>query len=131
MYRHPHSTNLDEFISYFNKCLSNLNKENKDIYITGDFNIDLLKYDNNPKYQEFYNLVTANGFLPQILQPTRITDSTMTLIDNIYTNNFSNDIYGGNLLLEIADHLVQFISVGNDTTHKTRSNYYKRLFKME
>ena len=58
--------------------------------------------DTNPKYQEFYNLVTANGFLPLILQPTRITDSTMTLIDNIYTNNFSNDIYGGNLLLEIA-----------------------------
>ena len=114
MYRHPHSTNLDEFISYFNKCLSNSNKENKDVYITGDFNIYLLKYVNNPKYQEFYNLVTANGFLPQILQPTRITDSTMTLIDNIYTNNFSNDIYGGNLLLDIADHLVQFISVGND-----------------
>ena len=92
MYRHPHSTHFDEFISYFNKSLSNLNKENKDVYITGDFNIDLFKYDNNPKYQEFYNLVTENGFLPQILQPIRITDSTMTLIDNIYTNNFSNDI---------------------------------------
>ena len=40
IYRHPHSTNLNEFISYFNECLSNLNKENKEVYITGDFNID-------------------------------------------------------------------------------------------
>ena len=33
IYRRPHSTNIDEFISYFNKCLSNLNKENKEVYI--------------------------------------------------------------------------------------------------
>ena len=62
-YRHHHNTNIDEFISYFNKCRSNLNKENKEAYISGDFNIDLLKYESNPKYREFYNLVTANGFL--------------------------------------------------------------------
>ena len=126
IYRHTHSTNIDEFISYFNKCLSNLNKENKEVYISGDFNIDLLKYESNPKYREFYNLVTANGFLPQILQPTRLTDPTMTLIDNIYTNNFSNDIFGGNLLMEIADHLVQFISVEKDIAYKAQPNYYKR-----
>ena len=36
-----HSTNFNEFISYFNEYLSNLNKENKEVYITGDFNIDL------------------------------------------------------------------------------------------
>ena len=29
--------------------------------------------------------MTSNGFLPQILLPTRVTDSTMTTIDNIYT----------------------------------------------
>ena len=53
IYRHPHSTNFNEFISYFNECLSNLNKENKEVNITGDFNIDLLKYESNPIYQEF------------------------------------------------------------------------------
>ena len=72
IYRHPHSTNLDEFISYFNKCLPNLNKENKDVYITGDFNIDLLKYDTNPKYQEFYNLVTAIGFYENKMKKNQV-----------------------------------------------------------
>jgi len=92
-------------------CLNKLNKENKDVYIAGDFNIDLLKYDTNNKYQEFYNLMTSSGFLPMILQPTRITSETMTIIDNIYTNTFTSDSISGNILLEIADHLSQFIIV--------------------
>ena len=79
-------------------CLDKLNKENKEIYISGDFNIDLLKYDSNKKYQEFYNQMTTSGFLPQILQPTRITETTATIIDNIYTNNLTNDITSGNIL---------------------------------
>ena len=87
IYRHPHSTNLDEFIVYMKACLDKLQKENKEVYITGDFNIDLLKYEKNPKYQEFYNLMTSSGFLPYIILPTRITDTTMTIIDNIYSNN--------------------------------------------
>ena len=72
--------------------------------------------------------MTANGFLPQILQPTRLSDSTMTLVDNNYTNNFSNDIFGGNLLIEIADHLAQFVSVEKDTVYKVQPNYYKREY---
>ena len=47
-------------------CLNKLNKENKEVFIAGDFNIDLLKYDANIKYRD--------GFLPQITQPTRITE---------------------------------------------------------
>ena len=50
----------------------------------------------------------------------------MTLIGNIYTNNFSDDIFGGNLLMEIADHLSQFIPVEKDTGNKAQPNYYKR-----
>ena len=53
----------------------------------------------------------------------------MTLIDNIYTNNFSDETFGGNLLIEIADHLAQFISVEKDIGNKTQPNYYKRDYK--
>ena len=60
-----------------------LNKENKEIYICGDFNI--LKYEEVIVVQEFYNLMTLHGFIPQITLPTRITDSSMTIIDNIYS----------------------------------------------
>ena len=45
IYRRPHSTNIDEFISNFNKCLSN--KENKEVYISGDFNISFQSTEYN------------------------------------------------------------------------------------
>ena len=124
VYRHPHYNNINDFSKYINKCLIKLNKENKDVYIAGDFNIDLLKYETNTNNREFYNLMTSNGFLPLIIQPTRITETTKSLIDNIYTNAFTNENQSGNILLEIADHLTQFVSVQNRTTNLYKDTYY-------
>ena len=47
IYRHPHDT-LDvynSFLEYLETTLINLNKENKEIYLCGDFNSDILKID--------------------------------------------------------------------------------------
>ena len=110
-------------------CLNKLNKENKEVFIAGDFNIDLLKYDANIKYSDFYNLMTSSGFLPQITQPTRITETTMTIIDNIYTNTFASNIYSGNLLLEIADHLAQFVCTETKIINKNTKDIFKRVYK--
>ena len=90
IYRHPNS-DVEEFTNYVSKCLSKVDKEKKECYLSGDFNIDLLKYDSNNKYSEFVNTITSFGFLPHILQPTRITDHSATIIDNIYSNNFKDD----------------------------------------
>ena len=52
-----------------------LTKENKEIYICGDFNIDLLKIDNNENYHQFYNMlcslrvITYNDKLPLVPGP--------------------------------------------------------------
>ena len=86
----------------------------KEKYFTGDFNIGLLKYETIPKYQDFYTLVASNGLLPYITLPTRLTDTTMSIIDNIYTNTFKEDIFSGNIMIEIADHLLQFISINKN-----------------
>ena len=110
IYRHPRY-DLDEFLRYITKCLEILSKENKEVYIAGDFNIDLLKLDNFPSYLEFYNLMTSNGFLSQIINPTRVTTNTSTIIDNIYSNCHENNQYSGNILLSISEHFSQFTSV--------------------
>ena len=108
--------------------LHKLTKENIEVY-TSQVTIDLLKYDSIPKYQEFYNLMTAHGHLPQIIQPTRITETSMTVIDNIYLNTFTENTFSGNLLVEIADHLIQFVSI-NKQVHTTKNhNYYEVLQK--
>ena len=102
---------MDEFISYMNQCLDKVNKEKKDCYISGDFNIDLIKIDNNVKYNEFICMMAAQGFLPHILQPSRITEHTSTLIDNIFGNCIKHDSNSGNILLQFADHLCQFLTL--------------------
>ena len=97
---------MDDFNQYMEKTLSKINKENKEVYISDVFNIDLLKYDTIPKYQDFYTLMASNGILPHITLPTRITDTTMSIIDNIYTNTFKEEIFSGNIMIEIVDHLL-------------------------
>ena len=127
IYRHPHSNNLDEFHKYISKCLTILSKQNKDVYIAGDFNIDLLRYEKDTKFKEFYNLMSSYGYLPLIIQPTRITDTTHSLIDNIYTNCIGNECQSGNVLIEMADHLTQFASITKQESYNVPGkNQYKR-----
>ena len=46
--------NFEEFFNYHEKCLCTLAKENKEIYIGGDFNFDLLKIDDDHCTQRFF-----------------------------------------------------------------------------
>ena len=98
--RHPHNNCL-EFLQYLEKCLTTLAKENKEVYICRNFNFDLLKVDVDQFPQHFFNLLCSYGFLPHILQPTRVTANTATVIDNIFSNNIQDEITSGNVLLSL------------------------------
>ena len=110
IYRHPRY-NFKEFLCYLENCLSKLTKENKEIYICGDFNIDLLKIENNQNYQQFYNLLCSFGFLPKIIQPTRVNDHHSNLIDNIFSNHLTDETKSGNIFLTLSEHFSQFVSI--------------------
>ena len=72
--------------------------------------------------------MTSNLFVPHIVQPTRFTSHSKTLIDNIYSNcdNFMEGI-SGNLTIAISDHLAQFLIIEEDSTKvNSNSNHYKR-----
>ena len=109
IYRHPRS-NLDEFHDYMERCLETLSGENK-VFILGDFNIDLLKCEKVSSYDKFYNLMTCYGYLPQIINPSRITGSSSTIIDNIYSNCLNYKLKSGNILISLSEHFCQFVSV--------------------
>ena len=47
--------------------------------------------------------------LPYIIQPTRITSHSKSIIDNIFSNYISQEIISGNLTSTISDHLPQFL----------------------
>ena len=66
------------------------------------------------------------GTLPQIIQPTRVTPNTATIIDNIFTNNITDDIICGNILLTFSEHLSQFVSVNRGKIDYKKINMYER-----
>ena len=86
IYRPP-SQNTLEFVEKVNEIISGVTKGNKHCYITGDFNLDLLKHESHSVTAQFIESLFAFGFLPMITKPTRITAHSATLIDNIFTNN--------------------------------------------
>ena len=67
----------------------------------------------NPQTSSLLNIFLASSFLPYVSKPTRITELTQTLIDNIYTNNIHQEtvIKSGTLLEDISDHLPIFCSI--------------------
>ena len=68
IYRHP-TQKISEFNNYLDATLKKISDENKEVYIFGDFNVDLLKIDEIKNYLEFYNLLNCYGLLPFIIQP--------------------------------------------------------------
>ena len=66
-------------------------------YIMGDFNVDLIKMGTHGPTSDFLETFTAGGFYPLVSLPTRLTDTTATLIDNIMTNNLDCDNSVGTL----------------------------------
>ena len=85
-----------------------INNENKHAILMGDFNIDLLKYRENTRTHDFLNNVIAEGFLPYVTKPTRVTTKSATLIDHIYSNIISPSSESGIIITDVADHFASF-----------------------
>ena len=73
----------------------------------GDFNLDLLKYENCKYSQTLLQCMQRFPMLPTIDKPTRVYGSSATLIDNIFPNNLTNNISSGNIVTNTTDHFSQ------------------------
>ena len=114
VYRHPRELkdDLTAFNKYMDLTLKKLTTENKEVYLCGDFNIDLLKMNEVEKYLDFFTNLNGHGLLPFIIQPSRVVESqTPSLVDNIFSTNISDSVRGGNIYLTLSEHFSQFASV--------------------
>jgi hypothetical protein len=103
MYRCPGS-NPTAFIELLNDKLLHIKQTNKYCIYAGDFNLDLLKYQNHSPTSEFINLNLALSYIPQINRPTRITTETATIMGNFFSNfPITNEITNGILLTDLSD----------------------------
>jgi len=108
IYRPP-NTDIDLFNTNLMDILDSIQRENKLIYLLGDFNINLLNTDIHNYSSEFIDIMYSHSLFPLINKPTRVTERSATLIDNIFSNNIQdNDLLNGILLTDISDHFPVF-----------------------
>ena len=108
IYRHP-SIDLTDFnCNYFKKLLQNISKKQKSVFLIGDFNVNLLNYNEHNQRKKFLDFLSPSSFIPLTLQPTRITSHSNTLIDNIFSNVIEPDIISGNLTATVSDICLNF-----------------------
>jgi molecular chaperone DnaK (HSP70) len=87
--------------------------------IMGDFNINLLKYDIHNPTNDFINNTLSQGFVPVITKPTRLTHSSATIIDHIYTNCITTKSKSGIILNDVADHFGIFYMMNQCKSQQT------------
>ena len=142
IYRHPSSKiTVSEFSEeHLDPILFAITKENKHCILMGDFNVNLLKSDSDGAVSLFYNtLTTSLHYSPFILPATRLRSKT--LIDNIVFNSLEYHSNSGNLLVEMSDHLMQFLVLEGfvkelkppkiDLFKRDFKNFNEREFKAE
>ena len=109
VYRAP-GNSISDFSKKWEEILQQMSLGNKDIYICGDFNINLLNCDSHSETEQFVYIMYSAGLFPAITKPTRITRTSATLIDNIFTNNVTENLNCGIVINETSDHLPVFVS---------------------
>ena len=79
---------MNEFNNdYLTPLLDKASLENMLLFLTGDFNVDLLKVNTNKDYEDYLDILFSYHFLPHIILPTRVTDISSIVIDNIFFNS--------------------------------------------
>ena len=80
---------------------------NTHIALAGNFNLNVLDFENNVNAENFINLLFRYGKILTINKPTRVTTNTVTPIDHIITSVIiATDFMTGILKSCISDHFV-------------------------
>ena len=106
VYRPPNS-DVSLFNSDLLSILNNihLGSRNNLVIIAGDFNLNLLSTISHAATADFVNNMMSYNFISTISNPTRITEQSATLIDNIFVNSVKYDYCSAIVYSDISDHL--------------------------
>ena len=104
---------IRQFIDQLTTVLINIENKKTDVILAGDYNLNLLKLNENYMCSEFFDMLTSHGFLPQITMPTRFGQISGTLIDNFFfkSDNFSDTTKSGIFLKKLSDHQPYFLLI--------------------
>ena len=130
VYRPP-SMSLKEFNKLLSSTFDKMQRESKYVYISGDFNVNIMPHlKGGLSIQEFKNIFSSNFCFPSINKPTRVTNHSASIIDNIYCNVpiQGSDYHAGVLTVSISDHYGIFCINNNSKIHNNNTQIVKRSF---
>ena len=107
IYHRPNCNN-NEFIEELTNLINIIKNENKIIHLMGDFNVDLLGWPGTCISRDLLNLAHGNNLFSLINKPTRVSNTSSTIIDHIWSNYYLNVKNSGILYSTITDHFPVF-----------------------
>ena len=126
IYRHPDHQYID-FLSNFCNTLHSLNKIKANYIIVGDFNINLMKYKLVSNVTNYVNSLNSMGCKFFTDKPTRVTSSTSTCIDHVYSNIDTEHIENHILISDASDHFSTLTKIHGAKTHRNEEpDIYRR-----
>ena len=93
-----------------------------DIVMVGDINIDL---SDNSNKEKLLDATIQLGFLQQVTLPTRVTESTQSLIDHVYTRS-KRSLVTDVISSDISDHYLTLTSYPKNNPKKEKTSITKR-----
>ena len=105
LYRPPNMSCI-EFILEYEKLINILKHADTHLILGMDHNSDLLKASVHNSTQRFHEVNLDNGLYPCINKPTRVTNTSATLIDNIFIDCKLLGRHSSRIKIDdISDHL--------------------------
>ena len=116
IYRTPDARH-DAFTHQLHLALNESTRLNNQVVIMGDMNYDLL-YTSNSYVNNFVNNFFEFGMYPLINIPTRITETTATVLDHFWTNIIDKPTRSAIVANPISDHLPIYLNIGMKNLQK-------------
>lgn len=123
----PPKADIDIFNHSLYELQNHINIDNKQSIIMGDMNLDLLKFADHNKTNDYLEQNFSQGFIPMITKPTRITPHSATLIDHMFTNIKGITANSGILITDLSDHFGIFSII--ISKHKQQNQSLTHTFR--
>ena len=126
-YRPPNGR-VKEFEKHLNKMRSTNDILKKEVIMAGDFNMNLLDFEQNNKVQNVLNIMFGHSMMPVINKPTRVTKNAATAIDHIFINSVTTTKFKtGIIKSDISDHFpIFFVADYNIHIKETKKRFIFR-----
>ena len=107
----PSNSNTKEFLTEYKQAVKAWQKlKHHEIIVGLDHNLDFLKSEKHPQTQMFLEFNLDSDLMPTITRPTRVTQKSATLIDNVFISKKLQSKFASNILIDdISDHFPSIV----------------------